>query len=577
MALRPNNFGDLPLATASLRRALLDMQAAFLGSLDKLDAGISKALADSVARQAQVVVDNLDAFDERGTYLYTSGRNLAALQELVEVVSDLDEQTRQEAAGVWGQSALYLQRAILDAAPKMGLSAARDEFSAISTDLVAAGQKNSFSRLSDFGDLQTRTVVDLKRGLTDSMARGLARRQVAAQVKESGITALEAIPGKRRAFSLEERGSMIARTESVRVQTQMTDAFAEAAELEWGRSFLNWNLTSHHDLCLWAESMAWAPVQAFLDGPGLPPRHPNCGCMWMRGMKDWIDDDEGAAAMAKDFVENLKRDGIALKPQVFAKLPAAVQARLKREAPELAGTRKGKAAIPAEPTPVLEAIGVAGQGLYGQPDRISASYEGTDKGYVVWPYGKKPDAQRLSRVLPHGSVLRAAEAEKDEPSGELRYDGKMIPELWVGGKREFRATSSHAIENLLTGREYGQLLLVPPMTRGSTLDLKPKEPRPFSVVDKKPPIPESPKAPMTKKDRIAYYLLLRQKGMSEPDAARALMREGVSFDDAVNTTWDAVGKRAPSPDDWRATSEWYRQAEKRDLGWYDDDYERKYR
>jgi hypothetical protein len=265
-----------PEATQSIRQALAALNTNYLATLDKTESEIGRVLATSAARQAQVIIGNLDAFERDGSQIFATSRNLAVLQQLTEALSELDVPVRNQAQAIWTARAADLQQALEKYAPALGIKLGPTDFGRTSFEQIHVGANNAFSELSDFAQLQSGVLVNLKTGLGDSMARGLDWRSIGKQAEATGIEALAAIPGFRRAFSLEERGQMIARTETVRINTQLQDVFGEEAGLEWGRSYLNWALATHSELCLWAESIGWAPVTDFLSGPGLPPRHTNC-------------------------------------------------------------------------------------------------------------------------------------------------------------------------------------------------------------------------------------------------------------------------------------------------------------
>lgn len=353
-----NNFSPLP-ASARIKAALLEMQTEYLRSIDKTENQFAKILALSASRQADLIVQNLTAFERRGTHIFATSQNLGLLEDLTNALAEINVPARDSARQVWVDEALHLRQVLTSTAPELGIDLARTDFARVSLATVHAAEQNAFSELSDFAQLQRGVVIGLKTEVGDSMARGLDYRTIGAQVQGTGITALDAIPGFRRAFSLQERGLMIARTETVRVHTQLQTAKGDEAGLDWGRSFLNWQLQTHDDLCLWAEAMGWAPVVDFQAGPGFPPRHTNCGCSWQQGLKDWVDPAEGPAAMAKDFRARVLENEVKLSADLFQRLPPHVQALVEplvkagrpKATPAAGSAKELPPAAPAAPEP----------------------------------------------------------------------------------------------------------------------------------------------------------------------------------------------------------------------------------
>lgn len=322
-------FAPLPAAD-HVRKALLELQQVYLQTLDQTEGDVGRILNQSAARQIDEVIRSLDAFEKRDNLIWATNKNLQLLDDLMGAIAQLSPQTRTAAQDAWAQGALKLRQSLTQAAPQLGLELAKTDFARVSLQSLQVASRNSFGELSDFSSLQVQSLVNLKRDLADSMGRGLDYRALGKNVEKTGIEALAAIPGVRRAFSLEERGRMIGRTETVRIQSQLQDALGEEAGLDYGRSFLNWFLTDHHELCLWAEAMGWAPVQDFLAGPGLPPRHPNCGCSWQRGLKDWVDPESGPAALALQFADQVVKDGVKMSPDLLGRIgPHVTEALLK--------------------------------------------------------------------------------------------------------------------------------------------------------------------------------------------------------------------------------------------------------
>lgn len=320
-------FSSLP-ASQRIRAALLALQAVFLDSVDEAQAETRRILGVSTQRQIRTVLDNLALFDARGSHIFTTSHNLALLEDLTAELARLNDPARSAAQEAWIVRALDLRQAVEEAAPALGLDLRRTDFGRVSLETIEAAARNTFSELSDFATLQQGTVVNLKTALADSMARGLNYREIRTQMTQTGVEALEAIPGFRRAFSVQERAEMIARTETVRIQTQLQLNLADEAGLDYGRSYINWLLTSHAQECLWAEAMGWVPLVELRLGPGLPPRHISCGCNLQTGLKDWILPQEGPAAMAKDFAARVGENKINLKPELLERLPARVRSEL---------------------------------------------------------------------------------------------------------------------------------------------------------------------------------------------------------------------------------------------------------
>lgn len=268
-------FAQLP-ASARIRTALRALQDSYLSALSQAQDDTRRILLTAARNQAQTVLDNLDVFDARETHIFSTSHNLALLEDLTTALGQMSGPVRSQAQEAWIAQALNLRQAVEESAPALGINLARTDFGRVSFETVDVAARNAFSELSDFATLQQGTVVNLKTALADSMARGLDYREIRAQMKDTGVQALEAIPGFRRAFSVAERAEMIARTETVRIQTQLQLNLADEAGLDYGRSYINWLLTSHAQECLWAEAMGWVPLDELRLGPGLPPRHTNC-------------------------------------------------------------------------------------------------------------------------------------------------------------------------------------------------------------------------------------------------------------------------------------------------------------
>lgn len=346
----PSKFQDLP-APAHIKAALRELQRVYVDTIDKTEHELGKILARSAARQAETIIKNLTAFERRGTHIFATSKNLQLLEDLTGALAQLDVPARDSARQMWTHEALELRNALRKAGPELGLKLDRTDFARVSLATVQAAAANAFSDLSDFSQLQRGQLVGLKHELADAMARGLDVRGIAEGVKAAGIEALPAIPGFRRAFSVEERAESIGRTETVRIQTQLQMAMGDAAKLDYCRSFLNWALLNHADVCLHAEALGWVPVEVMAAGPGFPPRHPRCGCNIQRGLKEWVSEDEGPAAMARDFARNVAEGKVKLSAELVGKLPPVVRDEL-----EQAGILEKARPAPPPPPPSFAAV-----------------------------------------------------------------------------------------------------------------------------------------------------------------------------------------------------------------------------
>lgn len=328
-------FSD-PILSAHAQKIqgrLKELQQSFSDGIASTGDEFQRILMTSADRQAALIIQNLDAFQKSGTYIYSSGHNLAILDDLIGAMAQMQPQALGQAQDAWMTTAMGFRQQIQDSAKTLGIKLDKSAFSRTSLELIQVASNNSFSRLSDFANLQNQTLTNLRREAADGMARGINWREIAKQVQGTGITALEAIPGFRRAFSVEERGRLIGRTEVVRIQTQLQTDQGLQAGMTMARSYLNWALKNHMDLCLWAESLGWVPIHMMSGGPGMPPRHPACGCNLQTGLPEWLDAD-AMAKHAKEFAKNLADNKVKVPGAVAAKFPPQVTDAVAAEGPE---------------------------------------------------------------------------------------------------------------------------------------------------------------------------------------------------------------------------------------------------
>jgi len=68
-------------------------------------------------------------------------------------------------------------------------------------------------------------------------------------------------------------------------------------------------------------------------------------------------------------------------------------------------------------------------------------------------------------------------------------------------------------------------------------------------------------------DTVTKYKEYRAQGMTEKEAVKALIRDGVDFDEAVDASWEAAigGREQCDRDDHEVVSEWNRGYEARNF------------